>query len=42
VGLTELLGQYMALEEVYLEETSRIAVSIDEVSSRVFSGMTLQ
>lgn len=31
VGLRELLGHYMALEEIYLEETARMAISIDEV-----------
>eukprot|EP00983_Pelagomonas_calceolata_P005623 184055-Pelagomonas_calceolata.AAC.1 len=31
VGLRELLGHYMALEEVYMEETANMAISIDEV-----------
>lgn len=31
VGLRELLGHCMALEEIYLEETARMAISIDEV-----------
>uniref|UniRef100_A0A7S3RBF0 Conserved oligomeric Golgi complex subunit 4 n=1 Tax=Dunaliella tertiolecta TaxID=3047 RepID=A0A7S3RBF0_DUNTE len=31
VGLRELLGHYMALEEVYMEETANMAISIDEL-----------
>ncbi|WIA35384.1 hypothetical protein OEZ86_003832 [Tetradesmus obliquus] len=31
VGVRELLGQYMALEEFYLEDTTDMAIRIDEV-----------
>jgi len=33
VGLRELLGHYMALEEVYMEETVNMAIGIDEVGA---------
>lgn len=31
VGVRELLGHYMALEELYLEDTTDMAIRIDEV-----------
>ncbi|KAF6250525.1 component of oligomeric golgi complex 4, partial [Scenedesmus sp. NREL 46B-D3] len=33
VGVRELLGQYMSLEELYLEDTTDMAIRIDEVVS---------
>jgi hypothetical protein len=35
VGVRELLGHYMALEELYLEDTTDMAIRIDEVVSAV-------
>jgi hypothetical protein len=35
VGVRELLGHYMSLEELYLEDTTDMAIRIDEVVSWV-------
>jgi hypothetical protein len=42
VGVRELLGHYMSLEELYLEDTTDMAIRIDEVVSWVVAHFCLQ
>jgi hypothetical protein len=39
VGVRELLGYYMSLEELYLEDTTDMAIRIDEVVSSGLSAV---
>lgn len=42
VAVRELLGQYMALEEFYMNETCMMAIRIDEVSAVSDKALSVQ